>query len=578
MKIIFPHLQKHKKVILMALVVTALWQIFSLIDPQIFRLMVDMYISNASSFSFQQFFSGVAVLLLLSMFVALLARISKHMQNYYVNVVAQKVSTSIYAESISHLLSLPYSVFEEKRSGELLNKAQKAKSDIQQLMNVSINVAFSILIGILIVVSYSFWVHWLIGLFYALIIPLITITSFLITRKIKKAQTEIVKEGAALSASTIETMRNVELVKSSGLENQEISRLNNINEQVLSLELKKVLIIRKLGFIQDTILNILRSSIMALLFYLVFKGVVSIGEFFALLFYSFFIFNPLSEIGNVSSGYQEANASLSELNKIQKLRTPSDGKGIKILSSLNSISFKNVSFSYPTKKELSIEKISFQAKGGETIAFVGLSGSGKTTIVKLLLGLYNPTKGKILINDIDSKTINYDEIRKKIGYVPQETQLFAGTIRDNLLFVNPKASDEDCLNVLEQSAAKNIVKTKENILDLKIGEAGVKLSGGERQRLGIARALLRNPDIIIFDEATSNLDFLTEKKIAETIKKISSSKPNLITFIITHRLSTITHADKIYVLDKGKIAESGNHKKLLSNKGIYYSLWREQNN
>lgn len=562
----------------MALVVTALWQIFSLIDPQIFRLMVDMYISNASSFSFQQFFSGVAVLLLLSMFVALLARISKHMQNYYVNVVAQKVSTSIYAESISHLLSLPYSVFEEKRSGELLNKAQKAKSDIQQLMNVSINVAFSILIGILIVVSYSFWVHWLIGLFYALIIPLITITSFLITRKIKKAQTEIVKEGAALSASTIETMRNVELVKSSGLENQEISRLNNINEQVLSLELKKVLIIRKLGFIQDTILNILRSSIMALLFYLVFKGVVSIGEFFALLFYSFFIFNPLSEIGNVSSGYQEANASLSELNKIQKLRTPSDGKGIKILSSLNSISFKNVSFSYPTKKELSIEKISFQAKGGETIAFVGLSGSGKTTIVKLLLGLYNPTKGKILINDIDSKTINYDEIRKKIGYVPQETQLFAGTIRDNLLFVNPKASDEDCLNVLEQSAAKNIVKTKENILDLKIGEAGVKLSGGERQRLGIARALLRNPDIIIFDEATSNLDFLTEKKIAETIKKISSSKPNLITFIITHRLSTITHADKIYVLDKGKIAESGNHKKLLSNKGIYYSLWREQNN
>ncbi len=212
---------------------------------------------------------------------------------------------------------------------------------------------------------------------------------------------------------------------------------------------------------------------------------------------------------------------------------------------------------------------------GETIAFAGPSGAGKTTLVKLLVGLYNPQEGKIIYNGIPGDKIDLDELREKIGFVTQDTQLFSGTIKENLLFVNPGASDEECFDVLEKSAAGNLLGRAEKGLDTIIGEGGVKVSGGEKQRLSIARALLRHPQLLIFDEATSSLDSLTEEEITSTIKDISDRK-DLITIMIAHRLSTVMHADKIYVLERGQITESGRHEELLEQKGLYYAMWRQQ--
>jgi ATP-binding cassette subfamily B protein len=212
---------------------------------------------------------------------------------------------------------------------------------------------------------------------------------------------------------------------------------------------------------------------------------------------------------------------------------------------------------------------------GETIAFVGPSGAGKTTLVKLLVGLYHTESGQVLYNGHPSDVVDLDRLRERIGLVTQDTQLFSGTIRENLLFVRPDASDAECLEVLNKAACQSLLARAEKGLDTVIGEGGVKVSGGERQRLAIARALLRRPHLIVFDEATSSLDSLTEEDISHTIRDVAT-RGDAITILIAHRLSTVMHADRIHVLERGHIVEAGRHDELVAEKGLYYAMWRQQ--
>ena len=222
-----------------------------------------------------------------------------------------------------------------------------------------------------------------------------------------------------------------------------------------------------------------------------------------------------------------------------------------------------------------MDGISFEVKKGETIAFVGPSGAGKSTLVKLLVGLYHTQEGKVTYNGVDGHAIDMEELRNQIGFVTQDTQLFAGTIKENLLFVAPEADDTAVIAALEKASCANLLAKAQNGIDSMIGEGGLKLSGGEKQRLSIARALIRQPKLLIFDEATSALDSITEEEITNTIRSISALKEQ-ITIMIAHRLSTIMHADRIYVLEKGKVVETGSHAELLAEKGLYYAMWRQQ--
>ncbi len=576
MNLLWVYIKQYKKILFLALFLAAVNQVFSLLDPQIFRLIIDGYATKIGVMPQEQFVRGVGFLVLLAMGVALVSRIAKNFQDYFVNVITQRVGNQLYAKSVAHSFSLPYSVFEDQRSGELLQILQRARHDSQIFITSVINIVFVTVVGILFVIGYALTVNWLIGLVYFLIIPVLGLTTILLSRKIKAAQKEIVAETADLAGSTTETIRNVELVKSLGLEDQEANRLNRVNDKILRLELKKVRLIRTFSFIQGTLVNTMRSLVMFLMLWFIFHGAISLGQFFTLLFYSFFLFNPLGELGTVASQYQEAKGSMEALQKILDIPPAKKPKSPAPLPPITSIAFKDVGFAYGENPKEVLSGVNLELRAGTSAAFVGPSGSGKTTLVKLLVGLYAPTRGKILVNGVDSHLINYDEFRKRIGYVSQETQLFAGTVRENLLFVNPKATDEECLKALAQASAMSILERTGQGLDTRIGESGIKVSGGERQRLAIARALLRNPDLIIFDEATSSLDSITEKAITDTIRGIAKIRPNLMMVMVAHRLSTIAHVDTIYVLEKGKIEEEASHEKLLMKQGLYSALWREQ--
>ena len=576
MKLLFDYVKRHKKMLVMALVLAAINQLFSLLDPQIFRLLVDNYASKAIELPKDEFLRGVILLLLLSVGVAFVSRVAKNFQDYFVSIITQRVGAQLYEDSVHHSFSLPYSAFEDQRSGELLQKLQKARTDSQMFMTLFVNVIFLTLVGIVFVVGYAISVNVMVGVIYLTVVPVMASLMFYLTTRIKKAQKEIVTQTAALAGSTTETLRNVELVKSLGLEEQEAQRLNANNKGILDLELRKIRLIRVLSFIQGTTVNAIRSSLLFLLIWLIFDRQITFGEFFTLYFYLFFIFEPLQQLGNVANVFQETSASMEKLQEVLDTKPEEKPVQPQVLGPLEDISFKHLSFTYPQRDQASVKEVDINLRKGEAIAFVGPSGAGKSTLAKLLVGLYKPTQGEIVMNDTNAITIDYDAFRRRIGYVSQDTQLFAGTIRENLRFVKPEATDQECMEALRHASALGIAERGGQGLETRIGEGGLKLSGGERQRLAIARSLLRNPDLIVFDEATSSLDSLTEKEITDTIKGINKQRPSLMTVTIAHRLSTIAHADRIYVLEKGSVAEVGKHEELLGKGGLYAALWREQ--
>jgi len=575
MKILYSYLKNYRGLIAIALFLAAVSQVFSLLDPHITGKIVDNFIEKKDTLSRTDFIKGILYLVGLGIGAAMVSRIAKNLQDYFTSIVVQKLGAKMYADGLKHSLELPYQTFEDQRSGETLGILQKVRTDCEKFITQFVSILFAALVGMIFVIVYSLTVSYKVTLVYLAAIPIIALTSWLLSKKIKVVQKSIVKETTALAGSTTESLRNIELVKSLGLANQEIQRLNGTTYKILGLELKKVKFVRGMSFLQGTTVNFIRSVMVVILLILIFDKELSAGKYFTFLFYSFFLFNPLQELGNVIIAYREAEVSLLNFSRILSLPKEEKPKNPQPLGRVTKLEFDNVSFKHQSASSNALNEISFATNNGQTIAFVGPSGSGKTTLVKLLVGLYPPKGGSIEYNDISSANVDLDELREKIGFVTQDTQLFSGTIRENLLFVRPDATDDECLMVLQKAACQSLLARADKGLDTVIGEGGVKVSGGEKQRLSIARALLRQPDILVFDEATSSLDSITEEEITETIREVSVVKDH-ITILIAHRLSTIMHADRIFVLEKGNIIEAGRHEELLLEKGLYYAMWRQQ--
>jgi len=589
MKILLKYLQPYKWLVVLTLVLASLNTGFSLIDPILLGKLVNLAqqlslsVQAGNKLTYDDYFNGytwakpgVWFIVICSISVAMISRIAKNFQDYFLQLVIQKFGAKVFTDGLQHAMKLPYQEFEDQRSGETLSVLTKVRTDVEKFMNYCINVLFGIIVGIVFVFVYAaLFIHWSIPLAYFTGIVILTLITNVLSKKIKIIQKNIVGQTTALAGSTTESLRNIELVKSLGLTQQEVNRLNKNTYKILGLELTKVKRIRSISFIQGTMVNTLRQVILFILMWLIFREYMDAGQLVTMQIFSFFVFGPLQEIGNILLSYREAEASLNNFNTLMQKTPELEPENPAHLGNVQTLEFKTVSFKHQTAKHKAIDGISFLVNRGETIAFVGPSGSGKTTLMKLLVGLYRPAEGKILYNQLDETKINFNELRKQIGFVTQDTQLFSGTIKENLMFVNPEATDDDLTEVLRKASCEKLLIRAEKGLDTMIGEGGLKLSGGEKQRLSIARALLRKPKVLIFDEATSSLDSLTEEDITKTIREVSN-EGNQITILIAHRLSTIMHADRIYVLEGGEIEETGSHENLLEAKGLYYAMWRQQ--
>ena len=586
MKILIRYLKPHKWLVILVLTLAAINIGFSLVDPILFGKLINLANDKANApgkFGWDRFFNsfswsqpGVWFIVTCSITVAMISRIAKNFQDYFLNVVIQKFGAKVFTDGLQHAMKLPYQQFEDQRSGETLSVLTKVRTDVEKFMINFINILFGVIVGILFVFIYAaIFIHWSIPIAYLVGIFFLTLITNALSKKIKVIQKEIVGQTTSLAGSTTESLRNIELVKSLGLTSQEVERLNKNTYKILGLELTKVKRIRSISFIQGTMVNTLRQVILYILMWLIFGSFMDAGQLVTMQIFSFFVFGPLQEIGNILLSYREAEASLNNFHNLMQKTPELDPPHPKPLGNIKTLSFMNVAFQHQTASQKAINNISFDVRTGETIAFVGPSGSGKSTLMKLLVGLYRPQVGTILYNNLDETEIRFDDLRNQIGFVTQDTNLFSGTIKENLIFVNPKAKEEDLLDALNKAACQNLLERAEKGLDTMIGEGGLKLSGGEKQRLSIARALLRQPKLLLFDEATSALDSLTEEEITDTIREISR-EGNQITILIAHRLSTIMHADRIYVLEKGDVVETGTHGSLLEEKGLYYAMWRQQ--
>ena len=581
MKLLITYLKPYKGLVLLALLLAGINQTFSLFDPMIFGKLIDQFANHAKtnadgSFrSESEFIKGIMGMLFLLVGTAMVSRLAKAFQDYTVNVVIQKFGAKIFTDGLQHSMRLPYQDFEDQRSGETLSILTKVRADTEKFIGYVTNVLFGIIVSVVFVSIYATRLHWSIVPIYLGGAILIGAVTNLLSKKIKVIQKAIVGETTALAGTTTESLRNIELVKSLGLTDQEVKRLNTNTYKILGLELKKVKSIRSLSFIQGTLVNFLRQVITFTLMWLIYRDVLTVGQLISLQFYSFFIFGPLQEIGSIILSYREAEASLQNFHKLMSREVEARPDHPTSVGAIQTLSFASVSFQHQSAQFKALENISFSVKLGETIAFVGPSGAGKSTLVKLLVGLYRPQIGHIEYNGAKESDIDFEELRNQIGFVTQDTQLFAGTIRENLSFVFPSATDAEMIIALEKASCHSILSKAQQGLDSIIGEGGLKLSGGEKQRLSIARALLRHPHLLIFDEATSSLDSITEEEITRTIHAISEEREQ-ITVMIAHRLSTIMHANRIYVLEKGQIVETGTHEALLAEKGLYYAMWRQQ--
>lgn len=575
MKILWKYLKPHRLLIGCSLILAAGAQLLNLLDPVIFGKIIDQYATNKYNLPENELIRGIIYWLLIALGIAVLAKLLKAAQDYITRKTVARFGMHVFNDGLKQTLRLSFQEFEESRSGTTLSILQKVKTDAERFINSFINVLFSSLVGVCFLLWYSINKNWLLVPVFFIGIVLLGSLTGLVSKRIKGIQRSINRQTDRQAGVITESLRNIELVKSLGLTFPEIRRLNEQTLRIFDLEMRKAKKVSSLSFLQGNMLNLLKQSILFILLWLIFRKVLTTGELIAMQFISTAIFTPLQELGNLIILYREADASLKSFDRLMNKSIEQRPENSIELGKLESLQFDQVVFRHKTANYNAIDDISFTIKPGETVAFVGPSGSGKSTLVKLLVGLYVPVNGNIYFNDINSNQIQYNPLRRQIGFVTQDTQLYAGSIKDNLLFVNPTATDDDIREALQKASASGLIAKASHGLNTILGESGMKLSGGEKQRLSIARALLRQPQLLIFDEATSALDSLTEEEITSTIREISASRQQM-TILIAHRLSTIMHADVIYVLEKGKISETGTHNELLQQRGLYYSMWRQQ--
>lgn len=564
--VIFEYAGNHRWKFYVGLIFLLFTGATALAFPKLMGMLIDC-VKNKDNTQANMIAGGLIVILFLQSIFSFF-RLSLFV-NFTENTLAN-LRVSLY----SNLVKLPMSFFSQKRVGELNSRISSDITQIQDTLTSTIAEflrQFILIIGGVILLANE---SIKLTLLMLSVVPLVAVAAVIFGRFIRKYSKNVQDKVAESQVVVEETMQGISIVKAFANEWYEIARYNGKIKEVVTIAIKGG---KYRGYFASFIIFCLFGAIVAVVWYgvqLSISGEMSVGQLISFVLYSTFVG---ASFGGIAELYAQIQKAIGATERVFELlgETPEKINSNRDLATIEKIkgnvTFNNVAFSYPSRKEIKVLKnVSFTASFGQKIAIVGPSGTGKSTIASLLLRFYNIDEGEILVDGKNIYDFDLENLRGNMSIVPQDVILFGGTIRENIAYGKPNATEEEILIASKQANAYNFIESFPEKFETIVGERGIKLSGGQRQRIAIARALLKNPSILILDEATSSLDSESEKLVQEALEILMEGRTSI---IIAHRLSTIRSADQILVLDNGKISEQGTHQELITmENGIYKNL------
>jgi len=562
----YKEILKYKKIIGEVLIASFIMQLFGLVTPLFTQVILDKVLVHRS-------LTTLEVLVIAYVAVVIFNFIIKVVRNYIFVHTTSKIDAKLGATIFYHLLSLPIAYFERRKVGNIIARVRELDQIREFIANKSVTVLLDVLFSIVfLIVMFMYSVK--LTLIVLGFVSIVAIIYFFATPVLRKKLEEKFQMGAQSNSFLVESVTGIQTVKSLALEGSMQRKWENFLANYINSGFNLANLSNVLGGFSEMIQKLMTIMILFFGVSLVIEGKMTVGQLIAFQMFANQFSSPILRLVNLWNEFQQTLLSIDRLGDI--LNTPPEQKNKKsiTLPSLNGeVRFENVSFAYGPDKPKVIENFSFECKPGMSVGIVGKSGSGKSTITKLIQRLYIPNSGSIFIDGVDIRHMNPKWLRSNIGVVLQENFLFSGTIKENIALARPNATMEEILRVSKIAGADEFIKEMPEGYDTVVEERGSSLSGGQRQRIAIARALLTNPKILIFDEATSALDYESEKIIQDNLEKIKKGRTM---FIVAHRLSTVKDCDVILVMDKGKIVEKGSHEELINKRGYYYNLYKQQ--
>lgn len=560
-------LKPHKRTLCECFIAGILMSLLGIISSFYFRYLIDDVL-------YSELDNTLTIISLAFLFVTILNNLVSFCRNQLMMYMGNKIDLVMIKDYINHLLKLPMDFFSSRKTGEILSRL----SDMSVIRNIISSTTLSVIIDACLMVFcglFLFMSNSTLLIVATIPIVLSTITAWLFIKPYKKR----IKEKAYLEAEKhsliVETINGMSTIKSLSIESDTSERI----ESRIVQSIKKGLSLGKIGNWQLLIQNIINQVGTLLVYWvgsvLILHNEISLGQLISFVTVSQYFLGPFSRLINLQNVLQEAMVSVDRYCEIMDIDEEKnyDENKIDIQNEITKIEIQDLSFCYGARKKV-LNDINLTIDKGDKVAFVGLSGSGKSTLIKLIMGFYKSQSGSILINDINFEDVNIKAYRKNVGYVPQDVLLFCGSIYDNISIGKRNCSYKEIIDVAEKSQSISFINNQPNRFNTLIGEKGATLSGGEKQRISLARVLLRNPSLLILDEATASLDGITEQQIMNNVFSLSK---DITTIIVAHRLSTIVDCNKIYVFENGRIVGFGSHNDLLKENVQYKTLWNSQN-
>lgn len=564
-----PFVRAQSSLLIKVFIISIVLQLFGVATPVFTQNIIDKVLV-------QQNMNMLNIMLTGMLIIAIFQAVTAFLRQYMLVFAGRQIDISMLIKFYTHVLSLPIKFFHQRKVGDIISRLNENSKIRDLLTGTSLSVILDFM-SLIVYLSLMFYYNWKLTLVTLLLIPLFAVLTFVFTPIMKKISKETFQAGAEVQSYIVESINGVNTVKAMAVEKPVRWKWEELLEKLMALQFKASMVVTG----ADSVSRILQTLSTTLVLWfgarLVMTNQISIGQMMAFTSLLGSVISPVLRMIGVWDKIQEARIAMERLNDVldsepEQTKTQAN---IVMPPVKGTISFRNVSFRYSAEGKNVLQNITLDINSGQTVALVGRSGSGKTTLANLILRLYNPTEGTVLIDGIDIRNIASSSLRRQIGVVLQDNFLFSGTIRENIALGIPDPLMQDVITASMLAGAHDFISELPMGYETVIGERGLTLSGGQRQRLAIARALFTKPKILILDEATSALDTESEKIIQQNLESIFKGRT---TIVIAHRLSTVRNADRIVVLDRGTIVEQGTHYELMEKKGLYFYLNSQQLN